>query len=201
MIVLFLWFPRMKKSPIAIRIEQINKWYPIILPPTGPTNFVKVFNVNQISLNSLYYSEACNEFAGPIYASLRLSYTAHFEIMSQWWRTVATLMLDQLNQKFSFCSIIKIKNMMCFCRTIPRGKCEQYNGLVCGAYLNGVNIFVDSFESQEEMEIQIKQALTRICEYFKFVLQQNRSVVERMELLLLKLKTQVRFLVGSNQRQ
>ena len=49
------------------------------------------------------------------------------------------------------------------CRNFPRGKCEKYRGLVCANMLNGVNIFVDSFENQEEMEGQIKQTLTQIC--------------------------------------
>ena len=40
------------------------------------------------SLYLLYYTKACHELAGPIFASLRLSNTAFFEEMLQWWRAV-----------------------------------------------------------------------------------------------------------------
>ena len=36
----------------------------------------------------LHYAEACNEFVGPISASLRPGYTASFEEMSQRWQDV-----------------------------------------------------------------------------------------------------------------
>ena len=37
-------------------------------------------------LFSLYYAEACNEFAGPISASLRPGNTAPLEkLLQQWW--------------------------------------------------------------------------------------------------------------------
>ena len=38
---------------------------------------------SNLSLYSLYYAEAFNELAGPIFASLRLGNTASFEEMSQ----------------------------------------------------------------------------------------------------------------------
>ena len=39
-------------------------------------------------LFSLYYAKACNEFVGPISASLSPGNTASFEEISQRWRTV-----------------------------------------------------------------------------------------------------------------
>ena len=48
---------------------------------------VKPIKLN-LSLCSLYYVEVCNEFAGPISASLRPGNTAPFEKMSQRWRAV-----------------------------------------------------------------------------------------------------------------
>ena len=53
------------------------------------TLYIKHFRLtSNLSLYLLYYAEACNEFAGPISTSLRLSNTAPFKEMSQWWRAV-----------------------------------------------------------------------------------------------------------------
>ena len=45
-------------------------------------NFFSILK-SDISIDSLYYAEACNEFAGPNSASLHPDNTAHFEEMSQ----------------------------------------------------------------------------------------------------------------------
>ena len=53
------------------------------------TFFLKLFKSKSIKfflLYSLYYAESCNEFAGPISASLRPGNTAPFEEISQQWR-------------------------------------------------------------------------------------------------------------------
>ena len=83
-----------------------------------------------------------------------------------------------ISKKCSNCLNWRNINNCCY-RNFPRGKCEKYRGLVCGNYLNDVSIFVDSFESQEEMENQIKQALTQICECFDFVALLLRAVIIR----------------------
>ena len=49
-------------------------------------NFIK--SKSNFSLYSLFYAEACNEFAGTISASLRPSNTAPFEEISQQWLAV-----------------------------------------------------------------------------------------------------------------
>ena len=55
---------------------------------------------SNLSLYSLYYAEACNEFAGPISASLRLSNTAPFEEMLQRWQTVGNTVFDLTGPRF-----------------------------------------------------------------------------------------------------
>ena len=54
---------------IIWRIEQI--WYH------------KMLAISNLSLNSLYYAEACNKYAVPISTSLRPGNTAPFEEMLQ----------------------------------------------------------------------------------------------------------------------
>ena len=56
-------------------------------------NFFWVIKSN-LSLYSVYYAEACNEFAGPISASLRRGNTAPFEEMLQRWRAVGNSVSD-----------------------------------------------------------------------------------------------------------
>ena len=56
--------------------------------------------VQSLSLYSLYYAEACNEFAGPISASLRPGNTAPFEEMSQRWRAVGNTVSDLTGPRF-----------------------------------------------------------------------------------------------------
>ena len=55
---------------------------------------------SNLSLYSLYYAEACNEFAGPISASLRPGNTAPFEEMSQRWRAVGNTVSDLTGPRF-----------------------------------------------------------------------------------------------------
>ena len=55
---------------------------------------------SNLSLYSLYYAEACNEFAGPISASLRPGNTASFEEMLQRWRAVGNTVSDLTGQRF-----------------------------------------------------------------------------------------------------
>ena len=50
--------------------------------------FKLAVRVVSLSLYSLYYAETCNEFAGPISASLHPGNTASFEEMSQQWQAV-----------------------------------------------------------------------------------------------------------------
>ena len=44
--------------------------------------------------------EACNEFVGPISASLRPSNTASFEEMSKWWRTIGDSVPNLTSPRF-----------------------------------------------------------------------------------------------------
>ena len=55
---------------------------------------------SNLSLCLLYYAEACNEFAGPIFTSLRPDNTAPFKEMSQRCRTVGDTMSDLTSQRF-----------------------------------------------------------------------------------------------------
>ena len=52
-------------------------------------------------LYSLYYAEACNKFAGPISASLRLGNTAPFGKMSQRWRVIGNTMPNLIGPRFA----------------------------------------------------------------------------------------------------
>ena len=52
------------------------------------------------SLYSLYYAEACNKFAGSIFASLRPSNAASLEEMSQRWRVVGNTVFDLTGTRF-----------------------------------------------------------------------------------------------------
>ena len=58
-----------------------------------------IFKSN-LPLYSLYYAEACNEFAGPISASLRPGNTAPFEEMSLRWRAVGNTVSDLTSPRF-----------------------------------------------------------------------------------------------------
>ena len=49
---------------------------------------------SNLSLYSLYYAEACNEFTGPVSASFRSGNTAPFEEMLQGWRTIDNAVSD-----------------------------------------------------------------------------------------------------------
>ena len=53
-----------------------------------------------LSLYTLYYAEACNEFARPIFASLRPSNTASLEEMSQRWRAVGNTVSNSTGPGF-----------------------------------------------------------------------------------------------------
>ena len=55
---------------------------------------------SNLSLYSLYCGEACNEFSGPISASLRTGNTASFEEMSQRRRTVGNTVFDLTGPRF-----------------------------------------------------------------------------------------------------
>ena len=55
---------------------------------------------SNLSLYSLYYAEACNELARPIFASLRLGNTAFFEEMSQRWRAIGVTASDLTGPRF-----------------------------------------------------------------------------------------------------
>ena len=55
---------------------------------------------SNLSLYSLQYAEACNEFAGPISASLRQGNTDPFEEMSQRWRAVGNTVFDLTGPRF-----------------------------------------------------------------------------------------------------
>ena len=56
--------------------------------------------LSNLSLYSLYYAEACNEFAGPISVSLRPGNTTPFEEMSQRWRAVGNTVSNLTGQRF-----------------------------------------------------------------------------------------------------
>ena len=58
------------------------------------------YSKSNLSLYSLYCAEACNEFAGPISASLRPGNSALFEEMLQRWRVVGNTVSDLTGPKF-----------------------------------------------------------------------------------------------------
>ena len=60
---------------------------------------VKEIESNLLSY-SLYYAEACNEFAGPIFASLRSDNTASFEEMLQQRQAVANTVSNLSDLRF-----------------------------------------------------------------------------------------------------
>ena len=73
----------------------------------GTYNTVPNLLINQIELNislySLYYARACNEFAGPIFASLHPAISgnkAPFEEVLQRWQAVGNLMSDWTGPRF-----------------------------------------------------------------------------------------------------
>lgn len=47
-------------------------------------------------------------------------------------------------------------------RNIPAGKCEKYSGTICKDYFHGMNVFVDSYESQKDIEQRLQGALKQI---------------------------------------
>ena len=73
--------------PFSARVYQVLEWQ------------LRIICRSIISLYSLYYAEACNEFTGPIFASLRPGNTA-FEEMSQRWRAVGNNVSDFTGPRF-----------------------------------------------------------------------------------------------------
>ena len=55
---------------------------------------------SSLSLYSLYYADSCNEFAGPIFKSLRPGNTAYFEEMPQRLRAVGNTASDLTGPRF-----------------------------------------------------------------------------------------------------
>ena len=55
---------------------------------------------NQIALYSLYYAEACNEFAAPISTSLHPDNTASLKEISQRWRAVGATVFGLTGPRF-----------------------------------------------------------------------------------------------------
>ena len=55
---------------------------------------------SNLLLYPLYYAEACNEFAGPISASLHPGNTARFEEKLQRWRAVKNTVFDLTGPRF-----------------------------------------------------------------------------------------------------
>ena len=55
------------------------------------TNGTQIKIKSNLSICLLYYAEACNELARPIFASLRLGNIAHFEEMFQRWQAVGNI--------------------------------------------------------------------------------------------------------------
>ena len=56
---------------------------------------------SNLSLYSLHYDEACNEFAGPISASLRPRNAASFEMLQR-WQTVGITVSDLTGPRIKF---------------------------------------------------------------------------------------------------
>ena len=56
---------------------------------------------SNLLLCSLYYAEACNEFAGPTSASLRPGNAALFKEMLQRWRAVGNNVSDLTGARFT----------------------------------------------------------------------------------------------------
>ena len=50
--------------------------------------------ISNLLLCSLYYAEACNEFAGFFFTPLRPGNTAFFKELSQWWRAFGNTVFD-----------------------------------------------------------------------------------------------------------
>ena len=49
---------------------------------------------SNLSLYLLYYTKACNEFAGSIFASLRPGNSASLEEMLKWWQAVGNTVFE-----------------------------------------------------------------------------------------------------------
>ena len=64
------------------------------------TSGKEFFFKSNLFLYSLHYAEACNEFAGPISASLRPGNIASFEETSQRWRVVGNTVSDLTGPRF-----------------------------------------------------------------------------------------------------
>ena len=69
---------------------SVSKW------PASNQNQIE----SNLSLYLLYYAEACNNFAGPISASLRPGNTASCEEMTQRWQTVDNTVSDLTGSRF-----------------------------------------------------------------------------------------------------
>ena len=64
-------------------------------------NSYLTFSNQNLFLYSLYYAEACKEFAVPISTSLRPSNTAPFEKMSKQWKAVGNTVSDLTGSRFA----------------------------------------------------------------------------------------------------
>ena len=62
--------------------------------------FLLHFLLSNLSLYSLHYAKACNEFAGPISVSLRPGNKAPSEEMLQRWRAVGNSVSDLTGPRF-----------------------------------------------------------------------------------------------------
>ena len=70
------------------------------VPSKTDTTNNQLSNQSNLSLYSLYYAEACNEFAGPICALLRPGSTALFEERLQQWRAVCNTVSNFTSPRF-----------------------------------------------------------------------------------------------------
>ena len=92
------------------RFIRVQVRFDTLLPITAISTVFEFVDKSNLLFYSLYYAEACNEFAGPIFASLRLGNTAPFEEMLQRWRAVGNTVSDLTSPRFepqTYCSTDK----------------------------------------------------------------------------------------------
>ena len=106
-------------KPSKINVNQRNY-------PKNKETRQKPLNIkSNLSLYSLYYTEACNEFARHISASLRPGSTARFEEMLQRWRTVDNT-VSQFNQPETWTSNLPLQRRMRYRSKTGRYKMALY---------------------------------------------------------------------------
>ena len=101
-------FDLFSQEVVSLGGAQTRRWAPTnsqqasctrcVLPNTAC--IIQDLIKSNLSLYSLYYTKACNKYAGPISASLRPSNTVHFGERLERWRTVGNNVSDLTGLRF-----------------------------------------------------------------------------------------------------